>query len=287
MPVRLLPDWVIYLLAIAALVIALFSFDEKADAPPAAPQAPLTGPLLPPASINDPEVLVEVGPISSGLGTAFAVTRDGWWLTARHVVDACDRVGLLVSRGHAAPALDVRLARFADLALIKTDTAPPALALDLAEREFKIGQRAYHVGYPQGRPGEAYSVLVRRETLVARGRYDLEEPVLAWSEVGRTQQLGGSLAGISGGPALSAEGLVIGVTIAESTRRGRLYTASPASIARLLRVEQVEPDGLPAPNFGPQNYGEQADSLRRELAVAPVVCVNERELAQARGAVVQ
>ncbi len=98
----------------------------------------------------------------------------------------------------------MRVAQFADLALLKTDVAPAALALDTSERQFQVGQRAYHVGFPQGRPGEAYSRLIGRETLVARGRYSLEEPVLAWAELGRTGDLHGSLAGISGGPAMAS-----------------------------------------------------------------------------------
>jgi serine protease Do len=277
MPMRFLPDWAIYLIVIAAIVFALFSFDEKADAPPAAPEAAGLGAFLPPPSDYDPQVLVDVGPVSSGLGTAFAISRDGWWLTARHVVDACDQVGVIVTRGAAARAREVRVARFADLALVKTDTAPVALALDLVERELQVGEKAYHVGYPQGRPGEAYSQLIGRETLIARGRYDTEEPVLAWAEIGRTGKMSGSLAGISGGPAIAANGEVIGVTIAESARRGRLYTAAPSSIARLLRVEQVAARGEPGPRLEPDNYGEQADRLRRTLAVAQIVCVGPED----------
>ena len=111
------------------------------------------------------------------------------------------------------------------------------------------------------------------ETLVARGRYNVDEPVLAWAEQGRTSGLRGSLAGISGGPALAANGQVIGVTIAESARRGRIYTAAPSSIARLLGVEQVEAQGAPAPRLTSDNYGQESDDLRRQLAVAQVVCV--------------
>jgi S1-C subfamily serine protease len=96
---------------------------------------------------------------------------------------------------------------------------------------------------------------------------------LAWAEQGRTSGLRGSLAGISGGPAISANGQVIGVTVAESARRGRIYTAAPSSILRLLRVEQIEATGSPAPRMTPDNYGQESDDLRRNLAVAQVVCV--------------
>lgn len=271
--IRLIPDWLLYIIVIAAIVFVLFRVDQRADAPETLPDAPEAGAFLPPPSMYDPAVLVEVGPVSSGLGSAFAISEDGWWLTARHVVDSCDRVGLVVSHGQAARVDDVKVALFADIALLKTDRAPAALAIDTSERRFQIGQRAYHVGFPQGRPGEAYSRLIRRETLVARGRYNVEEPVLAWAELGRTSGIRGSLAGISGGPAIAANGQVIGVTVAESARRGRIYTAAPSSILRLLRVEQVRAEGTPAARMTPDNYGQQSDRLRRELAVAQVVCV--------------
>ena len=277
---RLIPDWLLYLIVTAAVVFVLFRIDDqqRANAPPAIPDAVEGGAYLPPPSDYDPEVLVEVGAASSGLGSAFAISEDGWWLTARHVVDACQRVGIIVANGAAAPVQDVKVALFADLALLKTNAAPVALALDTSERQFQVNQRAYHVCFPQGRPGEAYSRLIGRQTLVARGRYETEEPVLAWAVLGRTTGLNGSLAGISGGPALGANGQVIGVTIAESARRGRIYTAAPSSIQRLLRVEQVRAAGTPTPRFTPDDYGQQADDLRRSLSVAQVVCVGPEGL---------
>jgi serine protease Do len=276
--IRLIPDWLLYIIVIAVVVLVLFRIDAGNRAPAPEVYRPDEGAFLPPPSVYDPEVLVEVGPVSSGLGSAFAISEDGWWLTARHVVDACERVGLIVSRGAATPVEEVKVALFADLALLKTDRAPMALAIDTSERRFQVGQRAYHVGFPQGRPGEAYSRLIGREVLVARGRYEIEEPVLAWAELGRTSGLRGSLAGISGGPALAANGEVIGVTVAESSRRGRIYTAAPSSILRLLRVEQVEAQGVAAPRFSPEEYGQQADDLRRGLGVAQVICVAPGDL---------
>ncbi|MBK6704955.1 MAG: trypsin-like peptidase domain-containing protein [Caulobacteraceae bacterium] len=271
--IRLVPDWLLYIVVITVVVFVLFRVDRRYDAPETLPDAPQTGSYLPPPSQYDPAVLVEVGPVASGMGSAFAISPDGWWLTARHVVDGCDAVGLVVSRGQAVRVLDIKRARFADIALLKTESAPLSMSLDTSERRFQIGQRAFHVGFPQGRPGEAYSRLIGRETLIARGRYALEEPVLAWAELGRTSGLRGSLAGISGGPALSANGQVIGITVAESARRGRIYTAAPSSILRLLRVEQIQATGAPGERLTPDNYGQVSDDMRRNLAVAQVVCV--------------
>lgn len=271
---RRLPDWLIYFLVLSVVLIVLFRTGERAPAPPAPPESGSgVGPLLPAASAFDPEVLVDVGPVSSGVGTAFAIREDGWWLTARHVVDSCDKVGIVVGRGSAVPAIEVKVARFADVALIHTAKGPGPMQLDLDETQFRIGQTAFHMGYPQGHPGEAASRLIGRERLIARGRYNLEEPVLAWAEVGRTEGLFGTLAGMSGGPVFDTQGRVIGVTVAESSRRGRIYTASPASILTLLKMEKVAPTGDPVGRLTLTNYGPQADKLRRDLAVSQVVCV--------------
>lgn len=275
---RWIPDWLIYVAVFSALVYLLFTVDEQADAPPAPPveaEAP-AGPLLPPPSDFDPEVLVEVGPVASGIGTAFAIDRTGWWMTARHVVGDCARVGIVVGRGAAVEVTDVRVALFADLALLRTQRAPQSLAFELSEEELRVGQTAYHVGFPQGRPGEAASRLIGRERLIARGRYSSEEPVLAWAEVGRTDGLFGTLSGMSGGPVFDGEGRVIGVTVAESARRGRIYTAAPSSLVQFLDVNDVEPRGAPARGFDLTSYGLEADRLRRDLAVAQVICVADQ-----------
>lgn len=277
---RWIPDWLVYLVVLGAVTWALFRFDEKADAPPAPPpmagsEAP-GGPLLQGPSEFDPQVLVEVGPVTSGVGTAFAIDAAGWWMTARHVVDACDEVGLVVSRGAAVAVDEVRVAEFADLALLKTRRAPQSLELDREEADLRLGQTAFHMGFPQGRPGEAASRLIGRERLIARGRYTLDEPVLAWAEVGRTEGLFGTLSGMSGGPAFDSTGRVVGVTIAESARRGRIYTAAPASILQLLQVNDLEPSGQPAGKLDLTSYGPEADRLRRELSVAQVICVAQQ-----------
>lgn len=279
-----IPDWLIYMLVVGAIVWVLFRLDDPDDeAPPSMPGSEAIGAVLPPASVFDPEVLVEVGPATSGVGTAFAIDQTGWWLTARHVVADCDEVGLIVGRRAAARVKTIKPAPFADIALLKTDRAPEALAINTKESNLHFGQLAYHVGFPQGRQGEAVSRLYRREKLVAHGRYDSEEPVLAWAELGRTRGLNGSLAGMSGGPVFDSEGNVIGVTIAESARRGRIYTASPASIAKLLGLANIEPEGEPAPPMTRANYGPKADQLRRSLAVAQVVCVTGEDAAPADG----
>lgn len=270
---RWLPDWLVYALTLGVIVVVLFAVEgRRDDAPPSLDGSEKLGPLLPPPSMFDPEILVEVGPVTSGLGTAFAINPDGWWLTARHVVDGCDRVGLVVAQETAAE-VEVRTATYADLAILRSQGAPGSLAVDGQEDNLRLRQRAFHVGFPQGRTGEVASRLIGRERLIARGRYEFEQRVLAWVETGRTGGLNGSLAGISGGPVFDERGQVIGVTLAESSRRGRLYTAAPQTLAALLSSARIEPRGDPAPPMTATNYGYRADALRRALVVAQVVCI--------------
>jgi S1-C subfamily serine protease len=273
---RFIPDILVYALAFGAVLVFLFRNAEGVDAPEAPPPSASDrmGAIIAPSTNVDSSLLVEVPAAASSSGTAFAISPDGVWLTARHVVDGCDEVGMVISPGMAVKARKVEMASYSDLAALITDGAPHPLALKFDE-ELRKGQPVFHVGYPQGRPGEAASRLMGRERLVARGRYQTEEPVLAWAEVGRTRGLSGTLAGLSGGPALDANGNVIGVTIAEQPRRGRIFTSDPTSLARFLK--QIEAEGVVQGNSPGaitfDDYGPAADELRRDMAVAKVVCV--------------
>jgi S1-C subfamily serine protease len=247
---------------------------ERADAPPAPP--PVTAAdseALGPASPFDPSVVVEVADKAEpASGTAFSVDDSGVWVTARHVVDGCRQAAIVVGPGRGVEAA-VRIDPRGEAAILTTQGGAPAIPLDVGA-PLRRGERAFHPGYPQGRPGEATSRLLGRENLVVRGRGARTEPVLVWAEAGRTEGLDGTLAGMSGAPALDSDGRVIGVTIAEAPRRGRIYTTVPQTLQNALAAAH-EPvaaaaDGQPVT---PENYGRIADDLRRTLRVAQVVCL--------------
>ena len=118
------------------------------------------------------------------------------------------------------------------------------------------------------------SRLLRRETLVMRGRRSRRESVLAWTEADSIGVSGRSLAGLSGAPALDSAGQVIGVTIAQAPRRGRVYTTSPAALhAALARVHVETATGAKAAPMNEETYGRASNVLRRDLRVVPVVCL--------------
>ncbi|MBI2260208.1 MAG: trypsin-like peptidase domain-containing protein [Caulobacterales bacterium] len=269
------PDWVIYTLVLAALIGLSLGQRENADAPPAPPPPDeMEGALLGPITPFDPAVTVNAPdiPFQPAAGTAFSIAGEGQWVTARHVVEGCRRPAIMVGGGRAVAA-DVRLAPRADIAVLHTAGGPAALPL-AANQPLRKGQRAFHPGYPQGRAGEVTSRLLGRETLRVRGRGQREEPVLAWAEVGRTDGLGGTLAGLSGAPVLDRQGRAVGVTIAESPRRGRIYTTSPDTFGPAVRGLQKADEPLTGRTVTIDNYGLVADDLRRDLRVVQVVCLS-------------
>ena len=270
-----LPDWLVYAAAVSALLIVAVGRQERSDAPPPPPPVPgEEGLPLGPASPFDPSIVVQVpNKPEPGSGTAFSVGDSGTWLTARHVVDGCKSAAIVVADGRGVAAritIDPR----ADAAILTTEGGAPAVPLGL-EEPLRRGARAYHPGFPQGHPGEAASRLLGRENLVVHGRGARTEPVLVWAEVGRTDTLKGTLAGLSGAPALDSAGRVIGVTVAESPRRGRIYTTAPETLRTLLDPHRRRNSGELAMGeaITTENYGRVADGLRRDLRVAQVVCL--------------
>jgi serine protease Do len=269
-----LPDWLVYTAVVIALLVAAVGRQEKADAPAPPPPVPgEEGVPLGPASPFDPAVVVEVpGQTQPGSGTAFSVADSGVWLTARHVVEGCRRTALVVAEGRGV-AVNVAIDPNGDAAVLTTEGGAPAMPLAI-DRPLRRGDRAFHPGFPQGHPGEAASRLLGRENLVIRGRGARTESVLVWAEVGRTDGLKGTLAGLSGAPALDSSGRVIGVTIAEAPRRGRIYTTAPETVQGAFKAARQQPASYAVgETINVDNYGRVADSLRRDLRVAQVVCL--------------
>lgn len=265
-------DWLLYVSVLGLIVFVLFAQSDQADAPEAPPtELDAEGPTLPPPSPLDEQILIQMDGPKDGVGTAFAVNRKGQWITARHVVDGCDSVGLLVAPGQYVPVESIMLDPDHDLALISTGRSLNPVQLDLST-PLRIGAEGYHVGYPQGRPGEVATRLMSRSRLITRGRHETAEPILAWAEFGRTRGLAGTLGGISGGPVFDAEGRVRGVIVAESPRRGRLYTTAPSSIEAFLTRFNVNPEDGPAEAFDEESYGPRSDNARRLLQVVKVAC---------------
>lgn len=77
---------------------------------------------------------------------------------------------------------------------------------------------------------------------------------------------------MSGGPVFDKNGVVIGVTLAESPRSGRIYTATPDSINRFLEQQGLIAPGGEVHPLAASTYAREADLLRDERAVVKVLC---------------
>lgn len=204
-------------------------------------------------------------------GSAFAIDREGHWLTAQHVVAGCRQVAILTGDRRQIPVRRVTRNPHADVTLLTTDASVPSLPLNLGELQRR--QDGFHIGYPAGRPGQVHGVLIGRARARQLGRGGLEEPVMAWAEVSRDPPREGSLGGLSGGAVLDRKGTVIGVTTAESPRRGRVISAAPASLRYLLDRNRLT---LRVPATGEpvsaDSYRDAARRLRARGSVALVLC---------------
>jgi serine protease Do len=262
----LIPDWLIYLSIVIAMV-AYANWDKPNIAP--APPLPDLGPLLPSESPRDERILVQIDAPQSGIGTAFASSGDGDWVTARHVVDSCESVGIRITPRQLLRIGETETLQDADLAILRSGWTRTPLPTDLRTDRI-IGETGYFFGYPQGYPGEVVASLLSRGRMQVRGRYKSNESVLIWSELNRSRGLMGSLGGLSGGPVLDKDGELIGVVAAETPRRGRIYTVSPSNLNRI-----IEPTNSAAVPLDLKGYALQADRLRRDRRIAQVVCLNE------------
>lgn len=178
------------------------------------------------------------GPADS-MGTAFAVDRDGAWLTAEHVTHDCSRIGL--QDGEVARAVSrVVQSREADAALVR-DGLPSDQSLPLSDRMPPPGSVGFHMGFPGGRPTLVVSELIGPAS-ARRGRTQETQPVLAWAEVGRLPQGDDTLSGISGGPVFAEDGHVVGVNSAATDRRGRILTTAPDAMTRLVAASRAVND---------------------------------------------
>src|SRR4051794_13061610 len=125
-----IPDWVVYLAVVLLLLFGALSRREHANAPPAPPLMPgEVGPALAPASPMDPIVAVDA-PQRTGpdAGTAFSVGSGGTWITARHVVEDCGQVAVVVGQGRGVAAR-VILDPSGEAAVLTTDGGAPAVPL--------------------------------------------------------------------------------------------------------------------------------------------------------------
>ena len=176
------------------------------------------------------------------------------------------------ARGVAA---DVRLAPRADIAMLITDGGPAAIPGGRRACRLREGQRGFHPGFPQGRPGEvdlapagprdpAWCAAAARATSRCWPGPRPAAPT-AWAARWRAcpaRRCWTARAAWSASP----------------SPRARAAAAStpprPTPVGPAIRGVQTADEPADGEPINIDNYGQVADDLRRDLRVAQVVCLS-------------
>ena len=260
----------VILLLIAIVGVGFRDFGEPGEQQ----QTPLSTLAAPSAA--DPTIVIEATPKKgNSTGTAFAIDERGVWLTAQHVTNSYRRVLIQTGPRRGMEATKVIEHPTADVAVVTTLRGASPLPLS---GRLDPGQEGFHFGFPRGKPGEAHSQLLGRARLKTVGLRRHVEPVVAWAELRRHPSRLDALSGMSGGPVLDARGRVVGVTIATSRRRGRVFTAAPQSVREVLSQAAVTSNfdrssRQSTANLNGNDFPKHGDGLRGALTVAKVICL--------------
>ncbi|ESQ75952.1 hypothetical protein [Asticcacaulis sp. AC402] len=268
-------DWLLYAAAIAILVIVPGAWHENS----ALPEAP------PPPGVGEMSLFATFTPFSAGsiinlptddqrvmTGTAFAIAASGEWIMARESIAGCPHPFLNIG-GNLGVPFTVRDVKSVDGYVIGV-TQGAGRALSLADPStIEAGVRGFMPGYPSDLPGEATARYIGTVTLKRAKRGDQPETVMAWARAGKTNGIRGDLNKLAGGPVLDDNSRVIGITIKEKPRRGRIYSSTPQTLAKVASTAAIKPDFDNEAVITKANYGIVSDTLRREYRVAQVGCI--------------
>ena len=273
-------DWLLYAGGIAALLFVTGRWHENSELP----EAP------PPPGIGEMSLFAAFTPFSAGAiinlpvddrkemtGTGFAIAP-GQWVVARHSVANCPHPFINIGGNLGVPfnasqaAADANTLDKAPYILVTTSGGGRPFGM-VDPASVKPGVRGFMPGYPAGQPGEATARLIGTMVLEKSKRGERNETVLAWAQAGRTHGIKGDLNQMSGGPVLDDNSHLIGVTIKEKPRRGRIYTSTPQTLGALAGTAQGKPDFESEAVITKTNYGIVADTLRREYRVVQVGCI--------------
>jgi serine protease Do len=172
---------------------------------------------------------------TTGQGSGFFITADGYAVTNNHVVDKADRVEVVTDDGKTYQAKVIGTDPRTDLALIKVEGRNDFPYVHFAEHAPRIGDWVLAVGNPFGLGGTVTAGIVSaRGRDIGAGPYDdfiqIDAPVNK---------------GNSGGPTFDADGNVIGVNTAIFSPSGGsvgIAFAIPAETVKSV-VSQLENKG--------------------------------------------
>jgi serine protease Do len=173
-----------------------------------------------------------------GFGSGVLISADGAILTNNHVVKDLREVEVTLHDGRKFTSADIRRDPKTDLALVKIDAKEPLPFLEFGDSDaMDVGDRVLAVGAPFGLTGSVSSGIVSaksRKNLKLNQFEDFLQTDAAMNP------------GNSGGPLVSMDGKVIGLTAAIKTRTGGFQGVGLAVSSNLAKrvADELSKNGV-------------------------------------------
>jgi len=173
---------------------------------------------------------------AGGLGSGVLISQDGKVLTAAHVVQTADAVGVVLSDGQMIPATVISSTVLADIALLQLEKMPEGAGFAALGDSDKtdVGDEIFIVGAPYGL---SYSLTAGHIS----GRHRSGKVIWGLTELELFQTDAAVNSGNSGGPVFNLQGHVVGIVsqiLSVSGGFEGLGFAVTSNVARTLLVEQ-------------------------------------------------
>lgn len=174
-------------------------------------------------------------------GSGFFVTEDGSVLTSGHVVDDCSGVTVIPTFGEQVLAREVARDDQVDLALLRTDIAPPSIAPFADGNGPAVIGSAFVAGYPEQGLVTVAPILTAVEVLLREEQTPRGPAMIVRGDIRK---------GNSGGPLIDTGGNVIGIVLAKvdtvamyratgTTMRNIGFILPGDRVQRFLATQQV------------------------------------------------
>jgi serine protease Do len=210
------------------------------------------------AALNEAQTDVKNQPQGSR-GSGFIIHRNGYILTAQHVIDKAKEIEVRLADLQRVAAKLIAADAQTDLALLKIDAERELPVLPLGDSDgIRVGELAVVFGYPFGRESSMSLGIISRpgRTYQDSAGYDL------------IQTDAGAYAGGSGGPLLNAKGHVIGM-ITMASERGSMGFATPVNVIKRIVPRLMTGQKLVWGSLGLQMAEVSLDQAR-SLGLSPI-----------------
>lgn len=211
------------------------------------------GPAVVTVLAKNPDQRTRFGIVSGGVssGSGVFVSKDGYVLTNNHVIDGAESYSVVLANGSEIAAKLIGADPYSDLAVLKVDDSPPAVARFGSSDLLKPGETVIAIGSPLG----DFKNTVTAGVISAVGRsldtgngFLLENMIQTDAAINQ---------GNSGGPLVNLAGEVIGVNTlivrggsGASTVVEGLGFSIPASTVQVVAEQLIQDGAVARPYLG-------------------------------------